>query len=560
VWVWDREFLRFAALSIAVAALAACGGGHSGAIPAPNASSSAATTARLLITVPNAVNTASVRQAAYVSASTKSVTIDAKPHGSPTSVAGFPQTSNLTPTSPGCTSVSGGTQCTLPIALLAGNYDITVTTFDATGGAGNTLSAAQTVPFDVLQAQVNTLSISLGGVPASITVVPAGGLTGSVAAGFTLPSNTTATATIEGLDADGNVILGSGAPVVGMTSGNTSQLTIAEPTVGAPNVVTLTSSTLTASVAVTVSLTPASGGGTTALTASSTVGPPFVERIYVANQGNSGSPPGFMSLYNLSGIQQTSTGGFPLSCTSCEATFVMYLPVNGFLYVTEAATTGGPDAIDAFDLNGNRQTLSGGFPSATLSAPTAIAYDSSNGFLYVANNGTTVTAYDKNGTKQTLTGSFAASSGNQPDAIAYDPENGFLYVANLAINTITAYDQNGSAQSLTGTFPSLQGPSGIAYDPANGFLYVTNSNNNTITAYNAAGVQQFLPGGSFPSLNTPLGISYSATTSSFYVTNLDNFADNGSITVYNASGALQSLPSGFPSSSLNQPAGIVLAP
>jgi DNA-binding beta-propeller fold protein YncE len=91
-------------------------------------------------------------------------------------------------------------------------------------------------------------------------------------------------------------------------------------------------------------------------------------------------------------------------------------------------------------------------------------------------------------------------------------------------------------------------------------LYVTNSNNNTIAAYNAAGVQQFLPGGSFPSLNTPLGISYSATTSSFYVTNLDNFADNGSITVYNASGALQSLPSGFPSSSLNQPAGIVLAP
>jgi DNA-binding beta-propeller fold protein YncE len=561
VRVWNRKFFRVAALSITAAALSACGGGgHGGAIPAkPSGSAQVATTARLLITVPNAVSTASTRQAAYVSASTKSVTIDAKPHGSPTSVAGFPKLSNLAPTSPGCSAVAGGTQCILPILLLPGNFDITVTTFDATGGAGNSLSAAQTVPFNVVQAQTNTLSISLGGVPTSITVIPSGSLTGSVGAGFTLPANTTATATIEGLDADGNVILGSGAPVVGMTSGNTSQLTITGPTVPSPNVVTLTSGALTASVAVTVTVTPASGGGSSALTASTTVGPPAVVHFYIANQGNNApAGPSFITEYDQTGAQVTPSGGFSLSCTTCQATFLLYVPANGLLYVAEQTTTGGTDAIDAFDLNGNRQTLSGGkFPASSLSDPVGMAYDSANGFIYVVNQGASVTAYDLNGTQQTLTGqNFPVAGLNLPDAIAYNPVSGLIYVANYGGNTINAYDQNGTLQTSSGGFPGLNGPDGLGYDSANGFLYAVNANNNTVTAYNSSGTQQTLAGGAFTSLNTPLAIFYQTSSAQFYVPNITN----NTITAYNSNGTLLSLPGAFPSSTMNAPVSIVSAP
>jgi DNA-binding beta-propeller fold protein YncE len=307
---------------------------------------------------------------------------------------------------------------------------------------------------------------------------------------------------------------------------------------------------------VTVTVTPATGGGTSALTTSTTVGPPAVERFYVANQGSGVAS--FISVYDSNGISQTSSGGFPFSCSTCQATSIIYVPANGLLYVAEQTTTGGTDAIDAFDLNGNRQTLSGAkFPAASLNDPVGMTYDAANGLIYVVNQGASVTAYDVNGTQQTLSGNFPATGLDLPDAIAYDAANGSIYVASFNNSKVFAYDQNGALQTLpVGSFPAVSGPDGIEYNSANGFLYVVNSNSSTVTAYDASGAQQTLAVGAFGSLDNPLAIFYQASASRFYVAN----ENNNTITVYDQNGNLQTLTGAFPANSMNKPVSIVTAP
>ena len=52
-----------------------------------------------------------------------------------------------------------------------------------------------------------------------------------------------------------------------------------------------------------------------------------------------------------------------------------------------------------------------------------------------------------------------------PRGIAYDPSNGFLYVTNATNSTVTTYDGNGVQQTLSGTFPNLNVPFGITVVP-----------------------------------------------------------------------------------------------
>ena len=61
------------------------------------------------------------------------------------------------------------------------------------------------------------------------------------------------------------------------------------------------------------------------------------------------------------------------------------------------------------------------------SEPVGVAYDSSNRYVYVANeNSSSVSVI--NGTTNTVIASI--SVGSEPDAVAYDSSNGYVYVAN----------------------------------------------------------------------------------------------------------------------------------
>src|SRR3989442_812942 len=98
--------------------------------------------------------------------------------------------------------------------------------------------------------------------------------------------------------------------------------------------------------------------------------------------------------------------------------------------------------------------------------PFGVAYDSGNGYVYVANqNSNTVSVI--NGTTVVAT----VAVGSNPGAVAYDSGNGYVYVANLGSNDVSVI----SGTTVVATIPVGIGPHGVAYDSENGYVYVTNS-------------------------------------------------------------------------------------
>jgi hypothetical protein len=374
------------------------------------------------------------------------------PQGSGTPVSGYPETANLTPTSAGCTSTLATTECTLVLGDLSGGgtYTMSLVTYDETGGTGNALSQA-TMPFTIVEGQNNTVTVTLGGVPVSVTMVPSGiALSGSITSGYTLSPNHAATMSVFGLDADGNPIVGPGQGTIAVSSsGGTGSLTITEPTTTSPNQVTLKSTTAVTGVTLTATLTPDSTTGLGAVTATASITSPAPDTLYIPNY--------------------TVTGG-------------------------------GYGSIGVFDEEGNAIATSGSFPG--VYNPNSIAYDTANGWLYVSNIGGSsggggsgsITAYDDEGNLQTT--SF--SSANNVQEVAYDATTGFIYV--LYSNggtgnngTVVAFNATGSVQTLTGAgFPNLAGPTALTVDTANGWIYVENGN-ETVTAYDAEGNRKRSP-------------------------------------------------------------------
>jgi virginiamycin B lyase len=218
--------------------------------------------ATLSITIPQARAAASSsRRPAYVSPATTQLLIDIQQTGS--SISGYPQTIGLTPTSNGCSSSLASTQCNLTLALAPGSYTATLTTEDA---SNNPLSAAQSVPFTIVAGTNNAINLSLGGIATSIAFLPGATstLSGNVASGYALSKcqTTPQSASVYGVDADGNLILGSGAPTPALAS-NDVQMVVATPPPTSPNTFALTLPNIptgNTTAQLTASLTPADGG------------------------------------------------------------------------------------------------------------------------------------------------------------------------------------------------------------------------------------------------------------------------------------------------------------
>ncbi len=184
----------------------------------------------------------------YISAATQGLTLDLT---GPTSVN---ETVSLLPNAQGCTSTLASTQCTLSIPSLtacprAGNcYTASIATYDSITGcpsacdvsAGNELSANETIPFRVATGQTNAISATLDAIPYDVVLVPSTNstLNGSPYGGFTLSKCGSDQVNVFGIDADGNYILGAGAPVPSLQSDN-PKLTAATPAPLAPNTFTI---------------------------------------------------------------------------------------------------------------------------------------------------------------------------------------------------------------------------------------------------------------------------------------------------------------------------------
>lgn len=234
--------------------VAACAAGNlvpqSPASPLPGVKGEARERVSILIHVPKREKHGT--RARYVSRSTKGVTIALS---GPTNLN---ETLGLTPRSPGCLAGPNGTTCRLAIFLQscpssARCYSASVATYDSVKCAktctipssAKRLSADQNAAFNVAAGKSNSLRLTLDGVPASVAIVPGSSstLTGDSVLGFTIPKcvTTPQPVTLTALDADGNTIVGPGAPgSPQLASDDAIHLAVAAPKPSAsPNAFTL---------------------------------------------------------------------------------------------------------------------------------------------------------------------------------------------------------------------------------------------------------------------------------------------------------------------------------
>jgi YVTN family beta-propeller protein len=145
---------------------------------------------------------------------------------------------------------------------------------------------------------------------------------------------------------------------------------------------------------------------------------------------------------------------------------VAYDPSNGYIYVADC----GSDTVSVIDGTTVIANIHVG------PGPWGIAYDPSNGYIYVADSGSDTVSVI-NGANNTVIANITVGSG--PWGIAYDPSNGYIYVTNHNSGTVSVI--NGANNTVIANITVGSGPWGIAYDPSNGYIYVTNYASGTVS-------------------------------------------------------------------------------
>jgi len=237
---------------------------------------------------------------------------------------------------------------------------------------------------------------------------------------------------------------------------------------------------------------------------------------------------------------------------------VVATPSNGSAIQTQVPVTTGY-YVTTIAGSGTTGFADGTGSAAMFRTYDAIAYDSANGDLYVADTyNCSIRQVTTAGVVTTIAGANPASCGfvdgtgsaakfNGPEGIAYDSANGDLYIAdsgNCAIRQVTTA---GVVTTIAGAHPASCGfvdgtgsaakfgyPYGIAYDSANGNLYVAELTNSAIRQVTTGGVVTTIAGanpatpgfadgtGSAAKFYEPRGIAYDSTDGDLYVADTYN--------------------------------------
>jgi hypothetical protein len=514
---------RLAALLV-FGILAGCGGGGSSA-PAPAATHGTAGTTGLTVRIDVPLTgTASNRRPAYVSPATQSLAIAVSGSGAP--LATF--SANVTPSSPSCQTVTVNAMPTLtcmldvPLTIPAsGSYTLATTTYDQpqtaqcspTGAprcAGNILSAALLTATLQVNA-TNVVSIALGGLANSFTVTPAanGFFNGSVA-GLNIWGPHPQTVTVQALDADGNIITGSGAPVLTLTSASPNvQISSSSPGVFAlqPTVSGTSPIVTPGPVALTVSATPVNSPAT-----------PFSQPVpltiqhtalFVSNGGsvlvffdgattssvtltNTNSPRGVAVDSNGTVYVGNHTGGWAkvTECTAASAYATCTTPITTLPFIEGVAvdasgnlwlTANGSDIIEVpAGAPGPTVDISSGFTTLR-----GVAVDK-NGNLWAANQSPSELA----GFAPPLTSWSSAfttllAGFDAPIEVAADGAGNVL-VANCGptcAGTTSSIARVSTLGIITGTLAgaNVAGAEGVAID-ATSTLWIANNGNGTVVS------------------------------------------------------------------------------
>jgi len=449
---------------------------------APSTSSRA--TATFKITIPKATASAQSRSVKYVSPATTQVVIDIQQGGASIG-APYPETVALAPTSTGCSSTLAGTQCQLGVTLAPGSYSFFLTAEDASGTA---LSAAAGVPFTITPGVANQITVSLGGIPTSVAVVPGAqsALAGSAGSGYSLSRCTSSPQSINviGVDADTNYILGAGAPTASLTSGG---LTVAAAGSTAPNAFT-----------VNVPNSPATAESTS-LSAN------VAYNTGSGVQNVSATIPVTISSDICGQVTTLQTSGDQLYGLAFDASGNLII-ATGNHYVDKLTPAGVFSHFAGTGVAGHADESSGTPTTATFNNPRGIAVDRNNNIFVTDTFNDTIRKIDTSGNVTTFAGTAGTSGShdaqgasatfNFPWGIVADTV-GNLYVADASSNKIRKIDSSGNVTTIAGTgvpgsangsglSATLNFPTGITIDPF-GNLFVVDGGTGNVRKIDTSG-------------------------------------------------------------------------
>jgi hypothetical protein len=492
---------------------------------APTQTPTVATSASFVITLNGgtgaSILSAGRRTPKFVSPSTQSITFSVD--------GGVASTQNLAASATNCSTSNGGVRCSVPLTgLAAGSHSLVLSTFDGTNGGGNTLGGGL-IAFTVVANQANVVSGVIGGVATGAALVPLNGaFAGSFSQGYTLAWNGhPVTVLAEALDADGNVIVGPGAPSIAMSSGNTSfSVTAASAantsTISIANVTSGPSKAVLGQIFVAVTL---AGGSTPALNFQTTLsvveptlyalldtgkvvafdengdvlahpnaadGINVVSNVAIAYAAPTTSLIGMTSTsivtFNFSGENQSNT--VALGAVTPQAAVFTWDPGSdtgfGFDTTSNKLFSVGPG------VHSGSTTLLGAAQSNPYIALTSSeqSFGSSGDVLYAA----TLHTLGLVGLDGSTGSVFSQPPIGPISGLCYDPVHQFLFASGaLGVGLIS-----NSLLVPTSGFSGVPGPSAIACSPYNGFVYVAGAGDSAVHVFNENGVLQFtfsLPAG-----------------------------------------------------------------
>jgi len=533
-----RSLRALCALIVASALTACASGGAPGSLPIPAHAAGQAGSAKskvkatIRIAIPRHKHRRRVLvRGRYVSPATESIAIALTPASGP--VQQFNADLTLA-NNPGCTESSVSSLiCTVPIVVAPGTYTATFATYDGplSGGnapdhppTGNELSANQSVSVKIVSGASNAIGVTLDGIPKSVVIVPdaSATLSGNMANGFALAkcSSPAQKVSVFGVDADGNYILGAGAPVPALASNDAADLPItATPAPSSPNRFTLTPPALpngNAVVQLTATVTPASGSGE----------PPLTAHVNVTISGTiCGTLTEFpvpTSLGQPWGIAVGSDGA--LWFTECNGNKIGRIPTdatpNSSAQITEFPTpsggtprgiTAGPDGALWFGESGggnvgriptNATPGSSAqiteYPTPSGSGPSGITTGPDGALWFTEPNNAKVGRIPTSATPGS-TGIQEYGSANDPVSIVTGPDGALWYTGCLSgkIGTLSTSDTNVNSY----TTPTNNGyPFGIASGP-DGLLWFTEQNEDLVGRITTSGAIV-----EYPMAGRPFGI------------------------------------------------------
>ena len=470
---------NFLAVTLSLALLVAgCGGGAATTplvtnIASPNPGNGKnvgpMSSVHIILTLPSAVATnASTRKPTFVSPSTQSLSVQVDTNA--------PVVQNVSASAPNCSNAgaSAPINCTITVSATVGSHTVQFITYDKPNANGNTLSAnATTVTF--VAGQNPAIPIVLSGVPVGIQVVPLPGSTTSIVTnsllnqpGMQFVFGTPQVVAITALDADGNYIVGPGAPTFSFTTADTN---------GSPG----------------VTVTPVTGGNENQFSIQAPNAGYTTLTITATPQSGSNTSPVTLA-YTLAAVAKVTT---VFSNNSLWAYFIglTYDPIDGNIYTytensnclilrsnlsgTSGVTTAAGNATNC--VYGASSYLDGTGTAAEFSeGGVQLTFDSADANMYVSDReNCSVRQLTSTGLVTTIAGApppaaictgFTDGTGSAArfgylSAITYDTAADKLYVAdNCAIRQVSA---TGVVTTIAGSVPP---------NPSCGFTDGTGSN------------------------------------------------------------------------------------